>query len=118
MAMSGCDRPDAYRERSRTVPPAQAQALDLAYWQLLKAERCARKATDQQAVAEQLYRTSQVAARAQAAGLGQRLLDTEAKWLRFEETANPVCGKGEPLAVLTGAVDAFDGQVAKAIANG
>ena len=118
VATAACARSDALGDEARQMEPDKAKAMDQAYWQLLKTEKCARRATDQQAVAEQLYRTSQIAARAQAAGLGQRLLDTQAKWSRFDETADWVCGKGDPLAGLTGAVDAFDRTVAQALADG
>jgi hypothetical protein len=117
IALGACARSDALGDDARPVAPEQAKALDQAYWTLLKAEKCARRATDQQAVADQLFRTSRIAARAQAAGLGQRLLDTQARWLHFDETADWVCGNGDRLAVLASAVDAFDKSVGQAVAH-
>jgi hypothetical protein len=117
MTAAGCARPDSLADEARAVEPGRAKTLDSAYFKLLSAEKCARRATDQQAVAEQLYRISQVAARAQAAGLGQGLLDTRARWTRFDETADWVCGTGDPLANLRAAVEAFDKAVAEAIAG-
>ena len=117
IALSACARSDALSDEARSVAPEQAKQLDQAYWTLLKAEKCARLATDQQAVAEQLFRTSQIAARAQAAGLGERLLDTQTKWTHFDETADWVCGSGDRLAVLASSVDAFDKSVSQALGN-
>jgi len=117
LALPACARSDSLADEAKAVEPAQAKALDSAYFNLLSAEKCARRATDQQAVAVQLLRIGQVAARAQAAGLGQRLLDTRARWMHFDETADWVCGKGDPLAGLTSAVDAFDKAVVDAIAG-
>jgi hypothetical protein len=114
---SGCARADQFGDGGKAIAPERAKAVARAYHSLLSAERCARRATDQQAVAIQLDRVSQVAARAEAGGLGELLLKTQADWTHFDETADWVCGKGDPLAGLTSAVDAFDRAVVEALAE-
>ena len=117
VASSGCGRPDYFGDEAKAVAPKQAEFVATAYHRLLSAEKCARRATDQQAVAIQFDRISQIAARAEAGGLGPLLLKTQADWTHFDETADWVCGNGDPLAGLTGAVDVFDKAVVEAVAG-
>ena len=117
LTASSCARADSFADDAKAVAPKQAEAVARAYHSLLSAEKCARRATDQQAVAVQLDRVSQIVARAEAASLGELLLKTRADWIHFDETADWVCGTGDPLAGLTSAVDAFDRAVVEAVGN-
>lgn len=117
VATAACARADGLGEEAKAVAPQQAEAVARAYHSLLSSEKCARLATDQQAVAIQLDRVSQIATRAEAGGLGPLLLKTQADWTHMDETADWVCGKGDPLAGLAGAVDAFDKAVVDSLAD-
>ena len=117
LAMSGCARADSLAGEAKAVAPKQAKAVASAYRSLLFSEKCARRATDQQAVAIQLDRVSQIVARAEAGGLGELLLKTQADWTHTDETADWVCTSGDPLAGLTSAVGAFDKAVVDALAD-